>query len=180
MSEVRWVVRGRTRNRSPSGCQVLLRRTSSNIQQPPALSVSSQDETSQRAGKMTGHIRRRGEHSWELKFDIGTDPLTGRRITRYHSFRGTKREAEAELVRLKAAADRGEYVDPSKLTLSEFLERWEEWAKGQVSGKTMERYKELAAHYVRPHLGASRVQKLKTVHFAELYGRLQKPKADGG
>jgi hypothetical protein len=25
---------------------------------------------------MTGHIRRRGERSWELKFDIGADPVT--------------------------------------------------------------------------------------------------------
>jgi hypothetical protein len=81
---------------------------------------------------MTGHIRRRGERSWELKFDIGTDPQTGKRLTRHHSFEGTKREAEAELIRLKAGVDRGEYVDPSKLTVSEFLDRWEGWAAGEV------------------------------------------------
>jgi len=74
---------------------------------------------------MTGHIRRRGERSWELKFDLGTDPVTGKRLTRYHSFKGTKREAVADLVRLKAGADRGEYVDPSKETLADFLDRWE-------------------------------------------------------
>jgi integrase len=128
---------------------------------------------------MTGHIRRRGERSWEIKFDLGTDPVTGKRLTRYHSFKGTKREAEVELVRLKAGADRGEYVDPSKLTLAEFLDRWEAWVATQVSAKTLERYKELTAHHVRPHLGASRIQRLKTVNFAELYGKLQKPKPDG-
>jgi hypothetical protein len=53
---------------------------------------------------MTGHIRRRGQRSWEIKFDLGTDPATGKRLTRYHSFKGTKREAEAELIRLKAGA----------------------------------------------------------------------------
>ena len=42
---------------------------------------------------MTGHVRRRGERSRELKFvDAGRDPGTGRRITGYVSFRGTKRE----------------------------------------------------------------------------------------
>jgi integrase len=128
---------------------------------------------------MTGHIRRRGERSWELKFDLGTDPVTGKRLTRYHSFKGTKREAEVELVRLKAGADRGEYVDPSKLTLAEFLDRWEAWAATQVSAKTLERYAELTAHHIRPHLGASRIQRLKTVNLAELYGKLQKPKPDG-
>jgi integrase len=33
---------------------------------------------------------------------------------------------------------------------------------------------------VRPHLGAARLQKLRTVSFAELYGKLQKPKVEGG
>lgn len=78
------------------------------------------------------------------------------------------------------SADDGAYVDPTKTTLSEFLTRWETWVSTQVSGKTLERYKELATHHVRPHIGASRMQKLQTVHFAELYGKLQKAKANGG
>ena len=70
-----------------------------------------------------GHIRRRGARSWELKFDIGTDPQTSERRIRYHSFKGTKRDAEAELVRLMASANRGDYVDPSRATLADFLDR---------------------------------------------------------
>jgi integrase len=129
---------------------------------------------------MTGHIRRRGERSWEIKFELGTDPLTQKRLTRYHSFKGTKKDAEAELIRLKAAANKGEYVDPSKLSLGEFLNRWESWAAGQVSPKTYERYSELLKLYVRPRLGAARLQRLRAVNFAELYGDLQKPKGAGG
>jgi hypothetical protein len=52
---------------------------------------------------MTGHIRRRGERSWELKFDTGVDPVTGKRKTRYRSFRSTKRQAQAKLTELIAA-----------------------------------------------------------------------------
>jgi hypothetical protein len=70
---------------------------------------------------MSGHIRRRGEQSWELKYEAGTDPRTGKRITRYQSFKGTKREAQAELIRLMDAVRRGDYIDPSKVTVSEFL-----------------------------------------------------------
>jgi len=129
---------------------------------------------------MTGHIRRRGERSWELKFDLEADPRTGKRLTKYHSFKGAKREAQAELVRLKASADRGDYIAPAKTTLSEFLDKWETWAATQVAAKTLERYCELAAHHVRPHLGAMRIQKIKTVNFVELYGTLQRPKKEGG
>jgi integrase len=129
---------------------------------------------------MTGHVRRRGTRSWEIKFDLGTDPRTGKRLTKYHSFKGTKREAEAELVRLKAGANRGDYVDPTKTTLSVFLDRWETWAGTQVSAKTLERYRELAAHHLRTHLGTMRIQRIKTADLAELYGQLQRPKIEGG
>lgn len=129
---------------------------------------------------MSGHIRRRGKRSFEVRFEIGADPVTGKRRTRCHSFKGTKREAQAELVRLIAAVHKGDYVDPSKVTFGEFLGRWETWIKTQVSAKTVERYTELAEHHLRPHLGNAKLQRLKAVAFAELYGKLQRQKSDGG
>jgi integrase len=122
---------------------------------------------------MTGHIRRRGERSWELKFDVGTDPATGKRLTRYNSFRGTKREAETELVKLKAAADRGELLEPTKLSMSEFLARWErDWASVHLSPKTTERYQEIVRRHINPHLGAIPIQRLRPVNLSELYAKL--------
>jgi integrase len=124
---------------------------------------------------MTGHVRRRGARSWELKYDAGTDEKTGKRKTRYASFRGNKREAEIELAKLVAAAANGDQVDPSKLTVNEFLDRWErDWCAGNVSPKTAERYGELLRLHVRPTLGATKVQKLRPVHLSELYGTLQR------
>ena len=49
---------------------------------------------------MTGHIRRRGARSWELKFDPGTDPATAVRRIRYHSLGDEGARRQAELVRL--------------------------------------------------------------------------------
>jgi integrase len=123
---------------------------------------------------MTGHVRRRGTRSWELKFDVGVD-AAGRRKTRYASFKGTKRDAEIELAKLIAAASKGEQVDPSKITVSEFLGRWErDWATANVGPKTLERYSELLRLHVKPRIGATRVQKLRPVHLTELYGVLQR------
>lgn len=31
---------------------------------------------------MTGHVRRRGERSWELKYDVGTDTRSRTRLDR--------------------------------------------------------------------------------------------------
>ena len=105
---------------------------------------------------MTGHIRRRGARSWELKYDAAPDPLTGKRRVRYVSFKGTKRAAAIELARLVAQEAAGEGIDPSKTTLAEFLDRWErDWAALNVSPKTFERYSELLRRHVRPHIGAT-------------------------
>ena len=124
---------------------------------------------------MSGHIRRRGERSWELKYEAGTDPRTGQRIPKYQSVKGTKREAQAELVRLMETVRRGEHVDPVKLKLAEYLDRWEQgWLALQVGPKTRERYLELLRLHVRPALGGLQLHKLQPVHLAELYGRLSK------
>lgn len=123
---------------------------------------------------MTGHIRRRGARSWELKFDVGTDPLSGRRKTRYASFKGTKREAEVELARRVTAASRGDAVDPSRETLSGYLDRWlRDWAATNVSPKTAETYAHHLKH-VRRHIGERRLQQLRPVDLAELYATLSR------
>lgn len=122
---------------------------------------------------MKGQIRRRGERSWELRFDLGADPGTGRRRLRYASFKGSKRDAEISLARLISENAAGTGIDPSKATLSEFLDRWTgDWAACNVRGKTLERYRDLIALYIKPHLGAVRVQKLRPVQLNELYSKL--------
>jgi integrase len=135
---------------------------------------------------MTGHVRRRGERSWEIKFDLGTDPKTGKRLTRYHSFKGTKREADAELTKLKACADVGTYVDQAKTTVSEFLTRWlADWVELNLSKKTVEGYGDLIRIHVKPRIGAMAMQKVKPAILAELYsdllksGRIAKGKKPG-
>jgi integrase len=109
-----------------------------------------------------GHIRKRGERSWELKYDIDRDGH-GRR-TIYRSFKGTRREAQAELARFIAQAADGGHVDPSKLTVAEHVRaRFEHWkATGVVSTGTAQRYEQLIEMHIVPHLGTQLVQKLST------------------
>jgi integrase len=119
---------------------------------------------------MTGHVRRRGERSWELKFDVGVDGA-GRRKTRYASFRGTKRDAEIELAKLVAAADAGTLAEPSKTTVDAYLLAWMDGPHG-LAGKTAERYRQLIDAQIIPHLGAIVLQKLKPAHIADWHDKL--------
>jgi integrase len=112
---------------------------------------------------MTGHVRRRGNQSWELKFDAGRDEKTGKRITRYHSFRGTKKDAGIKLAEIIASVGKGSYVSGSKLTVAEHvaarIDQWE--ALGNISARTAERYREQLENQIKPHIGTKAVQKLK-------------------
>jgi integrase len=122
---------------------------------------------------MTGHVRQRG-NSFELKFEIAADPATGKRRIRYATIKTkSKREAQKELARLVAEHEAGESVDPSRITVSEFLDRWErDWAKINTSAKTFERYSELLRKHVRPRIGQVQLQKLKVTDLNALYSAL--------
>jgi len=67
-----------------------------------------------------GSIRRRGQQSWELKFDISADGK-GKRQTRYVTIKGRRSDAEKELTRLLSAGDAGTLVEPSRTTVAEYL-----------------------------------------------------------
>jgi hypothetical protein len=71
---------------------------------------------------MKGHLKERSPGHWAIildVFDVG-----GKRHRKWHSFKGTKRQAQTECSRLITEMESGEYVEPSKVTLAQFLERW--------------------------------------------------------
>ena len=117
---------------------------------------------------MRGNITRRGKTSWRLKFDVGND---GKRQTRYATVRGTYKDAQHELTRLLGAADEGTLPDPSNATISEYLGTWlDAWC--DVSPKTLERYRELSERQIIPHLGSTKLQKLKAEDVQTWHGTL--------
>ncbi len=68
------------------------------------------------------HIRKRGENSYEIRITTGKD-ANGDRIFDYVTFRGTEEEAEAERIRRLNDLNQGAYIEASKITVTEFLDR---------------------------------------------------------
>ena len=132
---------------------------------------------------MKGHIRRRGENSFELKYEAGIDPRTGQRITKYASFKGSKREAQAKLAELLTAVAKGSHIDTSKITVAEFvrsrIDQWE--AAGDITARTAGRYRELNENQIVPHVGAMLLQKVRPLHVEQWHSDLRdaKGRADG-
>src|SRR6478672_10909618 len=98
---------------------------------------------------MKGHIRERSPGKWAIILDV-RDPATGRRRRKWHSLSGTKRAAQNECTRLIAEMNRGEYLEPSKLTVAAFLDQWLEQIRSQVAPRTYGRYEELARKNIAP------------------------------
>jgi integrase len=126
-----------------------------------------------------GSVVRRGKTSWRLKYEADRDPITGKRVTRYVTVRGTKKQAQAELVRLLAQMEDGAAVNPSKLTIAAYLRSWLEY-NTELSPKTLERYRQLAEQQIIPHLGAIPLQKLRPADVQEWHAILLQRGGDGG
>ncbi|ESY51588.1 MULTISPECIES: site-specific integrase [unclassified Mesorhizobium] len=112
---------------------------------------------------MKGHLRERSPGHWAIVLDIGErDPKTGKKKRKWHSFNGTKREADNECSRLITALTQGQYVEPTKQTLGQFFEEWLTFIRPSVAPKTHERYAEICRKGLGPLIGDVILSKLKT------------------
>jgi integrase len=120
---------------------------------------------------MRGTIQKRGPDSWRIRIDL--EHVAGKRQRRSVTVRGTYKDAQKELTRLLSAADAGTLVDPTTATVGDYLTQWLDNALN-LSPKTHERYRELAARQIMPHLGMVKLQKLKPEHLETWHAALLK------
>jgi integrase len=106
----------------------------------------------------SGHIRQRSRSSWEIRWRDGGK-------TRTATIVGGKRAAEQALRAALTAVDRGESVQPAKLTVTAQVQaRIAQWqASGKISARTAETYQTLAVE-IANQLGPVPLQKLSTLH----------------
>jgi integrase len=122
---------------------------------------------------MKGHIRERSPGHWAIVLDV-RDPVTGKRKRRWHSFKGGKREAQVECARLVSEVQSGAAIDPNRLTVAAFLDRFAaDWIAVHVSARTAESYVDMLAH-VRRRLGNHPIQKLRPADLATFYADLSR------
>lgn len=110
---------------------------------------------------MKGHVTERSPGKWAIVIDIYDE--AGKRKRKWHTFHTTsKRKAEEECARLITLLKSGNYVEPTKQTVSEFLDEWLEFIKPSVAPKTHERYAEILQKSMAPLLMGVTLAKLKT------------------
>ncbi len=122
---------------------------------------------------MRGQIIPRGKRTWLVRVHLGRDPQTGKRKYKGYTVHGTKRDAQAFLSKLVTEIEGGTYVEPTKLTVREWLEKWlESYARPNVEPTTFETYSYATKHILHA-FGNCPLQRLTPVHVQELYAKLK-------
>ena len=96
---------------------------------------------------------------WEARITTGRDPGTGNQIQR--SFTGkTQKEVREKLAQAVVEMDRGTYTAPTKLTVGQWLDIWTQDYLGGVKSTTAAVYRADVRAYIKPTLGAVRLDQL--------------------
>lgn len=129
---------------------------------------------------MRGHIRQRGERSWAVVVELPPDPATGRRRQKWHSVKGTKRDAERCLGELLHQLNTQQYAEPTRLTLAQYLEDWLAHKASAVSRTTWLTYAGIVRSHITPALGHLPLAALTPLHVQRwLQQQLASGRADG-
>jgi integrase len=119
---------------------------------------------------MRGHIRERSPGHWAIILDARD--AAGRRKRRWFSFQGSKREAQRRCAELVAETRGGAAASPERMTVGQYLDRWLEQLRPQVSPKTIERYGQLVRWNIVPAIGNILIAKLTPMQISAAYSTL--------
>lgn len=124
---------------------------------------------------MRGHITQRHDGSYYLVLDLGRriDPKTGllKRKQKWVTFRGTKQAAENKLTELLQKVNTGQVIEPSKLTLGQWLDEWLQMAikPPHKRQRTYETYSSVVTNHLKPKIGNIRLADLRASHLQQYY-----------
>jgi integrase len=123
---------------------------------------------------MAGQIINRGKRTWLVRIFMGRDG-NGKRRYLNHTVKGKKKVAETYLSKTLTAIGAGTFIEPSSLTVDEYLNKWLESAvRPRVSQRTADGYASLLKRYIREPLGYKQLDKLQALDIQKAYADMQK------
>lgn len=121
---------------------------------------------------MRGSVVKKGK-TYSFIIDIGK--VNGKRKQKWFNGYKTKKEAQNELTEVLSQLKNNSYIEPSKITLSEFLEKWlEECAKPNVAVTTYSGYAVNVNKHINPVIGHIVLQELQPIQIQNFYNNLAK------
>lgn len=141
------------------------------------------------AGK--GCLEKRGVNTWRLVFSNGMkgdkqikkkksvtvkvacEEKTCRNCTRTARCHA-RREAEKLLAEFVVEIEKGLFIEPTKLSFSDFVVRWtRDYAEKNLAPKTLHRYRQMLNSRILPAMGHLKIEKISPIHLLDFYSNLQ-------
>ena len=117
------------------------------------------EKKQKRRARGEGAIRQREDGRWESRITIGRNPGTGKQIRK--SIYG---KSEKEVLQKKTAAiaalNKGDYKEPCKMTLAQWLDIWQREYLGGVKPSTAALYSSQIRVHIKPAMGATKLEAL--------------------
>lgn len=108
---------------------------------------------------------------WEARVTVGADPRTGKQ--RQRSITGkTQKEVAQKLRQFTAEIDNGTHLEPSRMTVGEWLDIWKEEYLNEIKPLTKEMYATAVRVHLKPALGGKRLCDLQAVDVQRFYNSL--------
>ncbi len=119
-------------------------------------------------------IDERGENKWRIRVYAGRDG-TGKKRYIVETVHGGRREALKRARQLQTQVDAGGFVDQSRATLGQYLNRWlETSAEPNFRPRTFKRYKEIVTRHLVPNPGNIQLKQLQPSHIETYYAQASK------
>ena len=108
---------------------------------------------------------------WEGRYTVGFDPGTGKQVQRSVTGK-TQKEVAQKIKQLTMDLDNGVYQEPSKMTVSEWMDIWTAEYMGDKKYMTVKQYKAQVEAHIKPGIGAMKLSQLTPPLIQKFYNGL--------
>jgi len=134
--------------------------------------IMSTKKSNTRAAQGSGTIRERKDGRWEARYTIGRG-TNGKQIQR-SVYGSSEKEVLEKLQRIQVDITDNLYVEPSKLTVGQWLDIWVDVYTGKIKETTKKQYKHYIDKHIKRVLGNIPLQKLDPLKIQRFYNELEK------
>lgn len=128
-----------------------------------------------RAAQGSGSIRQRKDGRWEARYTAGRDSGTGKQIQR-SIYGDTQKEVLDKLQQVQTDIKKGVYLEPSKMTMGQWLDIWLAEYCGNLKENTAISYETQVRQHIKPALGNVKLPELTAPAVQKFYNDLQRKK----
>ena len=102
---------------------------------------------------LTKRVGKNGDVTYQIIIELGKDPVTGKRQRIFRTVKGTKKQAQALMDKMKVELERGYVHDPSNMKLADWMHQWLDYYLPNIAATTRTNYKRDIERHIIPDLG---------------------------